>query len=147
MPAKSSRGARMAIPPCDIAGCLRATIPARPAGPQAILRESWRSPGPTCNSKLRRLVLYPVELRARRRLLARFALAPKRDRPAAMENAEPVRVDASAPGLRFRYFDLVMAAFVTILLLSNLIGASKPSYIALPNGAQWPFGAGVLSSR
>ena len=44
----------------------------------------------------------------------------------------------------FRYYDLVMAAFVTILLLSNLIGASKPSYIVLPDGSQWSFGAGVL---
>ena len=61
-----------------------------------------------------------------------------------MDKAQPAPVTASAPGLQFRYFDLVMAAFVTILLLSNLIGASKPSYIALPNGEQWPFGAGVL---
>ena len=61
-----------------------------------------------------------------------------------MEKAEPQPVTASAPGLHFRYFDLVMAAFVTILLLSNLIGASKPSYLVLPNGEQWPFGAGVL---
>ena len=45
---------------------------------------------------------------------------------------------------QFRYFDLVMAAFVTILLLSNLIGASKPSFITLPDGTQWSFGAGVL---
>ncbi|MXP25614.1 queuosine precursor transporter [Altererythrobacter indicus] len=45
---------------------------------------------------------------------------------------------------RFRYFDYVMAAFVTILLLSNIIGASKPSYIPLPDGSQWSFGAGVL---
>lgn len=52
--------------------------------------------------------------------------------------------EASARGLQFRYFDLVMAAFVTILLLSNLIGASKPSYIPLPSGEHWPFGAGVL---
>lgn len=37
-----------------------------------------------------------------------------------------------------------MAAFVTILLLSNLIGASKPSFITLPDGSQWSFGAGVL---
>nr|WP_246204976.1 queuosine precursor transporter [Altericroceibacterium indicum] len=37
-----------------------------------------------------------------------------------------------------------MAAFVTILLLSNIIGASKPSYIPLPDGSQWSFGAGVL---
>ena len=44
----------------------------------------------------------------------------------------------------FRYYEYVMAAFVTILLLSNLIGASKPSYITLPGGEQWIFGAGVL---
>ena len=58
-----------------------------------------------------------------------------------MENtAQPAR---TAPQ-RFRYYDLVMAAFVTILLLSNLIGASKPSYVTLPLMGQWSFGAGVL---
>lgn len=61
-----------------------------------------------------------------------------------MENAALTRENASASGLHFRYYDLVMAAFVTILLLSNLIGAAKPSYIVLPNGEQWSFGAGVL---
>ena len=45
---------------------------------------------------------------------------------------------------RFRYFPYVMAAFVAILLLSNVIGASKPSYVTLPGGTQWAFGAGVL---
>lgn len=50
----------------------------------------------------------------------------------------------AAGAARFRYFPYVMAAFVAILLLSNLIGASKPSYVTLPNGTQWPFGAGVL---
>ena len=45
---------------------------------------------------------------------------------------------------RFRYYPYVMAAFVAILLLSNVIGASKPSYVVLPNGARWAFGAGVL---
>jgi uncharacterized integral membrane protein (TIGR00697 family) len=61
-----------------------------------------------------------------------------------MDKPNPPPVDAATPGLHFRYFDLVMAAFVTILLLSNLIGASKPSYLTLPSGEQWPFGAGVL---
>ncbi len=61
-----------------------------------------------------------------------------------MENASPARTSTTAPGLHFRYFDLVMAAFVTILLLSNLIGAAKPSYVTLPGGQQWSFGAGVL---
>ncbi|WP_338445137.1 queuosine precursor transporter [Pelagerythrobacter marensis] len=44
----------------------------------------------------------------------------------------------------FRYYDLIMAAFVAILLLSNIIGASKPSYVTLPDGTEWSFGAGVL---
>ncbi len=51
---------------------------------------------------------------------------------------------SSASAAQFRYFPYVMAAFVAILLLSNIIGASKPSYVVLPNGAQWAFGAGVL---
>ena len=50
----------------------------------------------------------------------------------------------TAAHTRFRYFPYVMAAFVAILLLSNLIGASKPSYVTLPNGKEWSFGAGVL---
>ncbi|MET0250921.1 MAG: queuosine precursor transporter [Novosphingobium sp.] len=49
----------------------------------------------------------------------------------------------SAPH-RFRYFDLVMVAFVTILLLSNLIGAGKRAVVDLPLIGPWPFGAGVL---
>jgi len=44
----------------------------------------------------------------------------------------------------FRYFPYVMAAFVAILLLSNIIGASKPSFVTLPGGSEWAFGAGVL---
>ena len=45
---------------------------------------------------------------------------------------------------RFRYFDFVMGAFVTILLLSNVIGAGKVATIALPGIGAWPFGAGIL---
>ena len=55
------------------------------------------------------------------------------------------RIEGTAAGPRhFRYFDFVMAGFVTILLLSNLIGASKPSFVTLPGGTEWTFGAGVL---
>ena len=61
-----------------------------------------------------------------------------------MEKPALLRESAASPGLRFRYYDLVMAGFVTILLLSNLIGASKPSYVTLPGGTEWSFGAGVL---
>ena len=45
---------------------------------------------------------------------------------------------------RFRYFDFVMAAFVAILLLSNVIGAGKIATIDLPGLGAWPFGAGIL---
>ncbi|MEZ5692332.1 MAG: queuosine precursor transporter [Altererythrobacter sp.] len=67
---------------------------------------------------------------------------------------EPERVDTLRDGARsFRYFDIVMAAFVAILLLSNVIGAAKLSSVAVgwwPQG-WWPapdgafiFGAGIL---
>lgn len=55
----------------------------------------------------------------------------------------PIRTDAAAAG-GFRYYDLVMAAFVAILLLSNIIGAAKRSVVDLPLIGEWPFGAGVL---
>ncbi|MET0370935.1 MAG: queuosine precursor transporter [Sphingobium sp.] len=50
------------------------------------------------------------------------------------------RIEAGALGARpLRYFDFIMAAFVAILLLSNLIGAAKLSSL-------WgfTFGAGIL---
>jgi len=58
---------------------------------------------------------------------------------------QPKRIDAAAlAGAHFRYFDFVMAAFVTILLLSNVIGAGKVATIDLPRIGPWPFGAGIL---
>lgn len=60
-------------------------------------------------------------------------------------NEQTRRIEGQAGGRRhFRYLDYVMAAFVAILLLSNIIGASKPSFITLPGGTEWSFGAGVL---
>jgi hypothetical protein len=47
-------------------------------------------------------------------------------------------------GERLRYFDFVMAAFVTILLLSNVLGAGKVATVDLPGIGAWPFGAGIL---
>jgi hypothetical protein len=47
-------------------------------------------------------------------------------------------------GAQFRYFDFIMVAFVVILLLSNVIGAEKRSYVTLPGIGAWPFGAGIL---
>jgi len=58
---------------------------------------------------------------------------------------EPAKLEGNeAAAARFRYYPYMMAAFVAILLLSNVIGASKPSYLTLPGGRQWAFGAGVL---
>jgi len=54
-------------------------------------------------------------------------------------------IDAKAlAGRPLRWFDFVMAAFVTILLLSNVIGAGKVAVVYLPGGVAWPFGAGIL---
>jgi len=54
-------------------------------------------------------------------------------------------VEGAALGAaRFRSFDLVMAAFVTILLLSNVFGAGKVAVLAVPGFGEWPFGAGIL---
>ena len=44
---------------------------------------------------------------------------------------------------QFRYYDFVMAAFVTVLLLSNVIGAAKPTFITI-GGQPWVYGAGIL---
>ena len=47
-------------------------------------------------------------------------------------------------GGQFRYYDFVMAAFVAILLLSNVIGAGKVAQVRLPWVGDQPFGAGIL---
>jgi len=45
---------------------------------------------------------------------------------------------------QYRYFDLIMAAFVTVLLCTNLIGVHKVSSVDLPFIGEFPFGASVL---
>ena len=44
----------------------------------------------------------------------------------------------------YRYYDFVMAAFVTVLLCSNFIGAAKQATVELPLLGAVTFGAGVL---
>ena len=62
-----------------------------------------------------------------------------------MNKAGPQHVEAQEVAHRpFRYFDFVMAAFVSILLLSNVIGAGKVATVDLPLIGAWPFGAGIL---
>ena len=44
----------------------------------------------------------------------------------------------------YRYYDLVMAAFVTVLICSDLIGPAKIAQIDVPLAGTLTFGAGVL---
>jgi queuosine precursor transporter len=50
---------------------------------------------------------------------------------------------AAAPR-SYRYYDFVMAAFVTVLICSNFIGAAKQATVDLPLIGSVTFGAGVL---
>ncbi|MEO6091522.1 MAG: queuosine precursor transporter [Novosphingobium sp.] len=55
-------------------------------------------------------------------------------------NQPLARIEGSAGARRhFRYFDYLLAGFVTILLLSNLIGAAKLTHVG-----SLTFGAGIL---
>jgi uncharacterized integral membrane protein (TIGR00697 family) len=47
-------------------------------------------------------------------------------------------------GRSYRYYDFVMAAFVTVLLCSNFIGAAKQAVVQFPLLGEVPFGAGVI---
>ncbi|MEZ5426178.1 MAG: queuosine precursor transporter [Pyrinomonadaceae bacterium] len=47
-------------------------------------------------------------------------------------------------GTKYRYYDLIMAAFVAVLLCSNLIGVHKVSSVNLPLIGNYIYGAGVL---
>ncbi len=62
------------------------------------------------------------------------------------DGAGPARINAAqVAGGQFRYYDYVMAAFVAILLLSNVLGAGKVAQIWIPVWeVWWPFGAGIL---
>ena len=60
-------------------------------------------------------------------------------------DTKPAQVAAhEISGGHFRYYDFVMAAFVAILLLSNVLGAGKVAQVWLPGVGYWPFGAGIL---
>jgi queuosine precursor transporter len=48
------------------------------------------------------------------------------------------------PSKQYKYYDLVMVAFVTVLICSNFIGAAKQATVALPLLGSITFSAGVL---
>jgi hypothetical protein len=75
--------------------------------------------------------------------------------PAAAFDRDPADgiVATSRAPVTFRFYDLVMAGFVTVLLLSNIIGAAKLTYVDVPfwPAGLWPapggtfiYGAGIL---
>ncbi|HTS85891.1 MAG TPA: queuosine precursor transporter [Usitatibacter sp.] len=53
-------------------------------------------------------------------------------------------MNADKPDRSFKYYEFVMAAFVTILICSNLIGPAKIAQLDLPVIGTITFGAGVL---
>ncbi len=52
-------------------------------------------------------------------------------------------INSATPSAQLYYYDYVMAAFVTILLLSNVLGAAKQTYITLFDES-YIYGAGIL---
>jgi hypothetical protein len=72
-------------------------------------------------------------------------------RPAPSDHA-PHAIDAIANPRHYKYYDLVMAAFVTVLLCSNLIGPGKTCILPLPFevprvGRSLTFGAEISFSH
>lgn len=63
---------------------------------------------------------------------------------AALWDGTGERRDVGGGGRRYRYYDLVMASFVTVLVCSNFIGAAKQATVDLPIFGTVTFGAGVL---
>lgn len=62
-----------------------------------------------------------------------------------MSDDPPTAIAANEThGRQLRDYDLVMAAFVVVLLLSQVIGAAKVSSVTLPGWGPVPFGAGIL---
>ncbi len=53
-------------------------------------------------------------------------------------------LEASPAKRSFKYYDLMLVGFVTVLLCSNLIGAGKAAQIELPILGTMVFGAGIL---
>src|ERR1700689_2350170 len=59
-------------------------------------------------------------------------------------HSKPTRSAASSHQRQFRYYDFFMAAYVCILLCSNLIGPAKLSTVHIPIYGNVTFLAGVL---
>lgn len=53
-------------------------------------------------------------------------------------------IEIPKPKRAFKYYDLMLVGFVTVLLCSNLIGAGKAAVVDLPLVGTMVFGAGIL---
>lgn len=58
-----------------------------------------------------------------------------------MSNVQPIQGNRSR---QYKYYDFILAAFVVVLLCSNLIGPAKIAQLDLPLVGSVTFGAGVL---
>src|SRR6476620_4836195 len=61
----------------------------------------------------------------------------------AASNADVAKTDGEPASASYRYYDLIMVAFVTVLLCSNLIGPGKSCRIDILGGSL-VFGAGNI---
>jgi hypothetical protein len=63
-----------------------------------------------------------------------------------MTTPTPIPPIQPSPQRNYAYYDLIMAAFVCVLLCSNFIGAAKPAVIDVPLLGPIQFSAGILFS-
>src|SRR5258706_2785125 len=78
-----------------------------------------------------------IPQRRHRRLHRALRGGPATERPFA-------RMSSTVPRREYRYYEFVLAAFVTILICSNLIGPAKIAQLDFPLIGAVTFGAGVL---
>ncbi len=61
-----------------------------------------------------------------------------------MTTQMPASTDQTRPQRSYAYYDLIMVAFVCVLICSNFIGAAKQAVIDVPLLGPIPFSAGIL---
>jgi uncharacterized integral membrane protein (TIGR00697 family) len=66
------------------------------------------------------------------------------DTAATMNMSKTAATTTSGTARQYRYYEFIMAAFVTVLVCSNLIGPAKIAQLELPLLGAVSFGAGVL---